>query len=86
MKLTRLLLMLALVLSFAVAPEAFGAKKNGAGMLSHSKHKSVAASDCYDIYCGGSSPDASCCGSVGDCLDVCDGVCGVPSGTCIYVE
>ena len=87
MKLTRLLLMLALVVSFLMAPEAFGAKKHsGGGALSHSRNKAHSAMDCYDVYCGGSSPDASCCGSVGDCLNFCDGVCGVPSGTCIYVQ
>jgi hypothetical protein len=88
MKLTRLsLLLFVLIVTFLASPEAFGAKQGG-GLLRPSKGgkaKGLAAAECFDIYCYGNW-SGSCCGSVDYCLGYCDGTCGVPQGTCIYVQ
>lgn len=86
MKVTRLsLLLLSLVLTVLVAPEAFGAKRGHGGALRPSKTPTASAYECFDIYCYGYL-SGFCCGTVEECLGECDGVCNVTPGTCIYVQ
>ncbi len=83
MKLTRLLLLLSLLVSLLVVPEAFGAKAKPRGALSHSHHKAKSMAkvcEWFDIYCGGVWTD-ECCGTVNGCLVSCVDTCG---GPCIY--
>ena len=76
------LLLLALVMSVLVAPEAFGGKpgggvKKGGG----SKANAAAAEYCdYYIYCN-DGRDACCYGGLFDCWDACEWYCG---GPCVY--
>jgi hypothetical protein len=85
MRLTRLSLLLAvLLMSFLAAPEAFGAKgKGGSGLLHRSLKRSLAADECYDVYCFGVLTGDPCCGSVDYCLGYCDATCQVKQGTCV---
>jgi hypothetical protein len=85
MKLTRLSLLLAvLLMSIWAAPEAFGAKgKDGSGLLHRSLKRSLAAEECYDVYCFGVLQDEPCCGSEDYCLGYCDATCHVSQGTCV---
>ena len=81
MRLTRLsLLMLALVVSVLVAPQAFGAKRSRAA-LTPAQTTSLAA-ECYTVDCG-DGRTTPCCNSVEYCLGYCYGYCGVAPGTCI---
>lgn len=83
MKLIRLsLLMVILVVTFLATPEAFGAKQRG-GSLAASKGKMKYP--CYDIYCHGIYSDG-CCGTVEECLVVCDERCNLTPGTCVFVQ
>ena len=83
MKVTRLFLLLALLVSMMAAPEAFGAKAKRSA-LRHPHHRSgimgMTKCEWFDIYCSDGSTD-SCCGSVGSCLGYCAESCGEP---CVY--
>lgn len=84
MKLTRLLLVLALLLSVLTVPDVFAGKSKHGGILKHSHGAKALANACewYDVYCDGVTYSDSCCGSLGSCLAYCDETCGVSPGTC----
>lgn len=83
MRLTRLLLVLALLVSTLIAPDAFAAKhRRGVLRTSHKARSMAKVCEWYDIYCDGVSYSDSCCGNLGSCLAYCDDTCGFSSGTC----
>ncbi len=85
MKLTRLsLLLLVLMVSFLVSPEAFGAKGNTlhGKRGHHARIPNAKVCEWFDISCNDGSSDV-CCGNVDSCLGYCSDVCG---GPCIYQQ
>ena len=86
MKLTRLLLLLALMVSMLAAPEAFGAKTKRSSLRHPHRRSKIAAMakacEWFDITCSDGSTD-ECCGSVDSCLGYCAEACGED---CIYVD
>jgi hypothetical protein len=76
------LLLLALVVSFMAAPQAFGSSKESGVMGSTGKGQGLkGACEWFWISCADGYYD-ECCGSVGSCGSYCAEVCGEP---CIYV-
>jgi hypothetical protein len=76
MKLTRLLLLLALMVSMLAAPEAFGAKAKRSS-LRHSRIRAkneALMCDWFTITCADGRTD-DCCGDVNSCLAYCDSFC-----------
>src|ERR1700761_3645732 len=88
MKIRLSLLLLALVLTAAAVPEAFGAKAIGGGMKAGSRVAShatkgrgdVLACDAYWIQCNDGTQDG-CCADFNSCFSYCESFCG---GPCVY--
>jgi hypothetical protein len=83
MKLIRLsLLLMALTVSFAAAPDVFAAKAKG-GSLGRSEAKWTQT--CYEIHCYGFY-SGLCCGTLEECMPICASTCNLtPPETCIYI-
>ncbi|HEX3557481.1 MAG TPA: hypothetical protein VIA62_29995 [Thermoanaerobaculia bacterium] len=85
MKLTRLLLLVSLLVSLLVVPEAFGARSKRGGLRRTHKRVSISMAKVCEVFlitCDGTSIDDACCGSVRSCSAYCDETCGFDPGTC----